>query len=78
MKKSPKEIAALIIGKPKPAMERTDHFGQSDDEHSDGEDGEGEDLDLVAGDVLDAIKQDDEQAFSEALRTFVESVAGGR
>jgi len=78
MKKSSKELAALIIGsKPRPLMDRTEKFGSG--MHGYDDDAEaGEDLQLLAGEIFDAVKSDDEEAFSDSLHTFVQTCLDGR
>jgi hypothetical protein len=72
MRKTPDQIAALIIGKKaRPAMERVDDFGEETG------DDKMESLQFLAGDLMDALKDDDTAAFADALHAFIKSCTEG-
>jgi hypothetical protein len=77
LKRAHADIARLIVGTMKPRNPMVE--GEGPDDMLDDDEGDShDDLSLIAGDVLDAIKNDDEEAFAEALQAFVASCAGGR
>ena len=73
MRKTPDQIASIIIGKKaRPAMERVDDFGEDDS----GDD-KMESLQFLAGDLMDALRDDDTAAFADALHAFIKSCTEG-
>lgn len=63
-----KGIALLIADRVKKSKSR-DH---EEDEDREDEDYEGDDLEVAAEDILDAIADSDPAALSEALKSFIE------